>query len=980
MDANQSPDPLPKDQPPQPLEGPVQPQRVSAPASQPRAASVRSDSSHRQPLASAIQPMRTTSASSTRGSKRRGQVLTNDFAAWEWGLLNLARATTIAAFIYTCWRFGGTDVIVWYHVAAMLAASLVMSAIVWRKSRRQQPLPVPALLFGVICVTVPMLQTIELPREVINWIAPGTERVIREFSSPAINQLELAIHPLQGDGELASSASSNHSATISIVPSSSHTRLALWQLGFVFFAISTTLFFTRESRKVLAWTLAINAAGLAFWGLVQRSSGSSDLLPGMTKDVVTLPFSTFVYKNAGAAALIPGLAAIIGLIGIQRQSPTGIRKSTRESRGIDSYRPRPRWTDPRFLLLLCFVGLLAAGLLASSSRGVWISGAVAGLALFITVPSRFSGKTLFAAVFIAGCCIGLIALTGLRNELAKQSQRLNIDQVSTDARFTHWRDGIDTAIAHLPFGSGLGTFGYAHLPQQENDTEQWFREAHNQYLEILVETGVFGVIAIAVVILLLGRSAIFLIRKSASQEHFSWGIIGLFSLASIVTQSFVDFVVLIPGVMFTQAILLGCMAAVYTRDLSLSKVLHRRSGQLSAQKVSESKLGDLASTPLRDRMLQVSNRPLTWCFVSSVVVLFAFIATDKKLQTENALANTQFSSEDYEPSPEEIDFNLLLLSDAIERDPKRWELYRRRSLWHLAEYRLGLLAKSSADESSLTWSQTSLDNLFQSLYSLTQSDRDGLIHNVLVDPKLRDSLALAIADQENTLQFNPLSPNTYLSCAMLTPLLQRDTAMWEERIAKLSHSSRGLQYAGGMVAYFAGNRDNMVDQWRRSLKFGDDYYPAVLQLAGRKLSLEEFLNEIIPAERNDLAVRFVSEAGDFTVNQHTLRRLRDQVLMRIQSDSSRDEAEKMELSARVEESGKNWGEAATYWSLALRLQPHNLDYRYYHCRALYHDDQLKEALDQATLLRALEPATERSEKTIEAIKKRIEADARKSVH
>ncbi|WP_197169178.1 O-antigen ligase family protein [Novipirellula galeiformis] len=923
--------------------------------------------------------MRTTSSSSSRGSNRRGHNPTSDFARWEWGLLNLARATTIAAFIYTCWRFGGTDVIVWYHVAIMLAASIAMAAIVWRKSSRQQPLPTPALLFGLFCVTFPMLQTVELPREVVEWIAPGTETVLNEFSSPAISELQSARQQLADHRQNTSSSSVNHSATISIVPSSSQTRLALWQLGFVFFAISTTLFFTRQSRNVLAWTLAINAAGLAFWGLVQRASGSNELLPGMTKDFVTLPFSTFVYKNAGAAALIPGLACLIGLIGIQRHSAKGIRTSKRSSRGIDSYHPRPKWTAPRFLSLMCFIGLLAAGLLASSSRGVWISGVVAGLALFITVPSRFSGKSFMAAAFIAVCCIGLIALTGLRNELVKQSQRLNMDQVSTDARFTHWLDGIETAIAHLPLGSGLGTFGYAHLPHQEKDTEQWFREAHNQYLEIIVETGVFGVLAILVVIVLLAKSAVFLIRKSPSQEHFSWGIIGLFSLASIVTQSFVDFVVLIPGVMFTQAILLGCMAAVYTRDLSLSKVMRRRSGQIVSQKASELTPAEAAPTPLRDRLNRIANRPLTWCLVTSVVVLLAFIAIDKKLHTENVLAKTQFSSEEYEPSPEEIEFNLQLLSDAIEREPKSWELYRRRSLWHFAEYRVELLKQASADESPLKWEQTSQSTLFQSLFTIPQSDRDELIANVLVVPALQESLQRAVADQESTLRFNPLSPNAYLSCAMLTPLMKRDTAMWEENIARLSHSSRSLQYAGGLVAYFAGDRDNMIDLWHRSLKFGAEYYPAVLQLAGRKLSLEEFLREIIPTERNDLAVRFVSDAGKFTINQHTLQRLRNQVLTRIESDVRLEEAEKMALSARVEETGENWGEAASYWNLAVRSQPHNLDYRYYHCRALYHDGQLNEALDQATLLRALEPATERSAKTIELIKKRLEAESRKAL-
>ncbi len=849
-----------------------------------------------------IQPMRTrvatsgdskteTSASlSSRTSKATNAA--NEFSPWERLILQFGRFLTLIALVYTTWRFGGTDWITQYHVSVLILASLLFAGIAWRGSSKRTPFPTAIVAIGFIACAFTFFQTIELPRVLIRWIAPGTESVLTEFSDPVMGRLAKSIDTLRIES-IDEVVPLRTESTISIDSASSLTRVATWQLALGFMILAPALFFTRNSRRVLAWTLIVNTACLAFWGLAQRASGTTDLLPGFSKEMVTLPFSTFIYKNAGAAALMPGLAIVVGLFWNRSQRSPVSRQSPRISRGGDYYRASPLWTQPRFLSLMCLVGLIVAGLLASSSRGAWIAVTVAAISIVVTMPQKFSPKAILGIGVVGILCVAIITVTGLKEDLQKQSERLEVDRVTNDARFTHWNDGWRTAMKHLPFGSGAGTFGYAHLPQQVADTEQWFRESHNQYLETFVELGLPGFLLLLAMMALFAQAALYLVRNSSSHEHFCWGIIGLFCLVAVAVQSLVDFVILIPGVLFAVALVMGCTATVFSRDRELSQVVRRTKLQRDSQNFKKSVLAaPLApsessrtetdtssdSSPsrfqyARNQFLKMALRPTVWCIATSIVVAISMVNIGSRLASDAAIKMTRFPSDAYEPNDAEVEFNIAILDSAISSSPRRAELYRQRGFWHLANYRIVLMKESAKDDSPLNWASTSPDYLFQALSGLEKTDRKKIAGELVRSNELKRPLSLALVDFAQSLDRNPLNPNLLLTCALLTPLSGDDAGNWVKEIQPLAHSSRQIQFANGLLAFHSEEFELMAEQWRSSIAFGEEYFQPIVTLATRKMSFVEIAEKIVPMQRPDLLVKLVLYANESRVSKDSFESL-----------------------------------------------------------------------------------------------------------
>jgi O-antigen ligase len=57
-----------------------------------------------------------------------------------------------------------------------------------------------------------------------------------------------------------------------------------------------------------------------------------------------------------------------------------------------------------------------------------------------------------------------------------------------------WADMLRMA-PHFPlFGAGFNAFGTAYLPYQTLDKGDWWGEAHNEYLQLLLDTGLAGLL------------------------------------------------------------------------------------------------------------------------------------------------------------------------------------------------------------------------------------------------------------------------------------------------------------------------------------------------------------------------------------------------------------------------------------------------------------------------------------------------------
>jgi len=142
-------------------------------------------------------------------------------------------------------------------------------------------------------------------------------------------------------------------------------------------------------------------------------------------------------------------------------------------------------------LWLAMVIAFAAGVLATMSRTGLLVIPLAILASASFIPSRhLRERKLLSWGVIAALCGGVVLAAGSAS-VRKVIKRL---EPISDIRFDYWSDVWFVAGEYFPFGSGIGTFSLAFRLYEDLNHLQapYFNHAHNDYLQILVETGLWG--------------------------------------------------------------------------------------------------------------------------------------------------------------------------------------------------------------------------------------------------------------------------------------------------------------------------------------------------------------------------------------------------------------------------------------------------------------------------------------------------------
>lgn len=144
-----------------------------------------------------------------------------------------------------------------------------------------------------------------------------------------------------------------------------------------------------------------------------------------------------------------------------------------------------------------FAGLVVVALAAIRSRaGVTLVAPVMAaslLAAWIAAGRGRPGPGLLALVGAIGAALTAVAVLALPPILERFDT-----QDAPESRFERWPLVAETAQSYLPLGSGIGSFDPVYRsvePISELDST-FFNQAHNEYLEIWLETGWIGVAAL----------------------------------------------------------------------------------------------------------------------------------------------------------------------------------------------------------------------------------------------------------------------------------------------------------------------------------------------------------------------------------------------------------------------------------------------------------------------------------------------------
>ena len=411
------------------------------------------------------------------------------------------RGAAVPAYLFLCLTLGGSGQGIWANMVLQL---LGLGLIVWSVVRRSdEPMPVPLkrlLALVVAGLALAALQLVPLPAAL--WQGLGARQPIAEgykILGIAAPPLPLSVAPYDGLSSL-----------LSLIPSLA-VLVACWRLG------------ARQLPLMIAMLTAM--FGGILLGALQVSSpdpaNSPWYLYRETNTGVAVGF--FANANHMASLLVislPFLAAILA-------------SAKRRGRNAQRYS--------------AILALAAAGALVVAV-GIALNGSLAGYGLaapvlvasaLIVLPGRtralgwlaaFAGVLLIAAV-------GWLSTTPLSSSATLRANAETSVQSRAEIRATTVKATGD----FMPLGSGVGTFRQVYAVYEDHDRldpSTFVNHAHNDYLELALETGIPGVILLLVFLAWWGRAAWAAWRQRDPDPYARAAAV---ASAAILIHSLVDF-------------------------------------------------------------------------------------------------------------------------------------------------------------------------------------------------------------------------------------------------------------------------------------------------------------------------------------------------------------------------------------------------------------------------------------------------------
>ena len=379
------------------------------------------------------------------------------------------------------------------------------------------------IAFCLAIVLVPLIQLVPLPPAL--W-------TLLPHRAPLIASFDGLGHGLSGDG-----LSGNGLPWLPISVSPNATWLSVAALLPTLAVFFGTILLGYRERRLLS--LGVVAFGIvsAFLGLLQIAQGPASRLRFFSATNLSEAVGFFANRNHFAAFLyVVLLFAAVWAIDI------GFAVGPWRDRRIFEARSIVTITAS----FLAIVILLAAEAMARSRAGMMLTMVslvgVYGLVLTDRRRRTLSSTPLNFLFAAAGTAFILVVQFALYRVLA----RFNTDPLD-DLRLQFARTTIEAAWAYMPFGAGMGTFvpvyGMFEKPQ-DLFAHVYINHAHDDVLELWLETGIFGIALMAAFAAwFVSRAAKIWRYASVGANEFDRSLAraATIAVALIVAHSFLDY-------------------------------------------------------------------------------------------------------------------------------------------------------------------------------------------------------------------------------------------------------------------------------------------------------------------------------------------------------------------------------------------------------------------------------------------------------
>jgi O-antigen ligase len=208
------------------------------------------------------------------------------------------------------------------------------------------------------------------------------------------------------------------------------------------------------------------------------------------------------------------------------------------------------------LILIVFLLIIQALIFSRSRAGIFLGGfsfIISSVIFFIYMKKSFFFKGFFYIVPISALLLSLkIGVIPTLNRFVE----LNPEE---DARFLIFRRTIAGIKEFFPVGSGPGTYDEVYRRFQPVDQLGFINHAHNDYLELLFETGLIGMLMVCIFIFLFLIAIIKLYRtRLANDKDFQYlQTAAVISVLVLLLHGLVDFNFHIPANTLYFAFMLG---------------------------------------------------------------------------------------------------------------------------------------------------------------------------------------------------------------------------------------------------------------------------------------------------------------------------------------------------------------------------------------------------------------------------------------
>lgn len=427
----------------------------------------------------------------------------------------------------------------------------------------------PVTIMLSLLLLLGLFQLTPLPNTLIKAISPHTAELYARLWPEAHESLPAGLENM----------ATPRSETLSLYPAATQAAcLQLLALLLVFMVVRNNLG-TPGAFTRLAFVLTLNGTALCVLAIAQYFSSPRDTLYWTHKTQAQV-FGPFVGRNIFPFYVNLCIAAGLGLILARTNVGTPKRKHKPYiATGILS-RERiaeivSRWLeDPASVWLTVAVAFMACTVAFSLSRGGVLALGV-GLAMAVVASRSIKGAgTGLATVAVLGLLalffLGWLGLPAVERRL----DTIWTPETADTSRIPCWLRVLPLVADFPIWGTGFGTFRYVELWARQDKAMDGssilpvpletaiFNHAHNDYVEMVVEMGIPGLLLALAIIITVYRCAF---RAIARHRHDRCSMLAagaVCGVTAVVVHSIVDFGMRVPAVALLMTVVCATLCAL----------------------------------------------------------------------------------------------------------------------------------------------------------------------------------------------------------------------------------------------------------------------------------------------------------------------------------------------------------------------------------------------------------------------------------